>query len=134
MPIFLVQDNNDSYWLIASNKLWHFDKNKNLIKELTQDLLDLSVDTWNANDVFVDDHNRLWIATGLGLYLVEVKANPFKHYLQEKSNTSTRGIIATSADELFIASYHGSKKLNTKNRRSSAGLWGIRSGDLSGQR
>ena len=108
----LRKDKAGNYWFVVRNKVFFFDEHKKLQKEITNDLLDLSGSTWNANDVFVDDDNRIWIASGIGLFLIDVKVNPFQVYLDETGRTSTRGITSNSEDEIFIANYLGAKKLN----------------------
>jgi len=110
----LIRDNKENHWLIGGNKVYFFDKDGNLQKELVQELLDLSINTWSTNDVLIDDHNRLWIATGLGLYLIEVKENPFQLYLEESGKTSIRAMTMLSDNELLVCNYHGTKIIDTQ--------------------
>lgn len=109
ISIRLIQDHNNDYWMIAGYKVWFFDAKGRLQKDLTEEFKKIAILNWTSNDIFIDDHNRLWVATGLGLFLVEKKENPFQLYLNESGKTSARGILMLDEEAVFIANYLGTK-------------------------
>jgi len=113
----LTKDSKGNMWLSINEKLWFFDSEGNLIKELSAELFELSGGiSFKINHIFIDDHDRLWLSSGLGLFLVQVKENPFENYLTTNNKTSVRGIIEISGDRLLVNTYSGAKIIdkNTK--------------------
>lgn len=125
--LHIAKGQEGKIWLVARNALYLFDEAGNLLKDLTDELQNLSGTTWNANESFIDDHNRLWIATGVGLYLIEAKENPFQIYLDESGKTSVRGITAVSEDVVFIANYHECRDIHIETEEILANydLYGL---------
>ena len=113
----LSKDSKGNIWLIANERVLLFDKDGNLLKDLSEELGGFKKVRWISNQLFIDDHDRVWIATGLGLFLIQIKENQFQNYLHETGNESVRGICEIADDRVFIASYRGSKVVDKFSKK-----------------
>ncbi len=109
--IYSLQDNKKNSWVSIDGRIILFDENRNFQKDLTEKLEETSGKIGGVNAFFVDNHNRLWIGSGMGLFIVELKQNPFQKYIN-KEGMSTRGITELSDDRILISSYKGTKILD----------------------
>ncbi|MEZ4960058.1 MAG: two-component regulator propeller domain-containing protein [Saprospiraceae bacterium] len=117
VPLYLrfIKDSQGRMWLVSNEKVWLFNKDGEFEQDLTQQLLSLSKSNWKANHLFIDRKDRLWISTGLGLFLIQLKENPFHHYLTQTDNPSIRGIIELPNDRILAGTYDGTKVFDKKS-------------------
>ncbi len=109
----LTKDSQGNYWLSVNDKLWLFDKDGNFKSDLTPKLALLSNNLkLYVNHLFIDDEDRCWVSTTFGLYLIQIKQNPFDHYLVDNNKFSTRGITELPNNKLLIFAYGGAQILD----------------------
>ena len=114
----LTKDSKGNIWLSINEKLWLFDPEGNYVADLSSKLLELSDGVlFKINQMFIDDEDRLWLSSGLGLFLLEVKENAFKNFLTTDKITSVRGIIEVLDSCLLVNTYSGTKLINKKTSK-----------------
>ncbi len=120
----LTKDSQGNIWLVINDHLYFFDKNGNFKEDLTKRLAILGGNVkWNATHLFVDKNDRLWLSTGLGLFLIQLEENQFDYYLVENSQYSTRGITELSDNKLLIFTY---KDAHVLDKTTKEILWIIK--------
>ena len=112
----LNKDSKGNIWLLANDNLLLFDPDGNLKKDLTSEIRMFTEINWKANQLYIDAQDRVWLSTGLGLFLVEVKDNPFTNYLSEENFLSIRGITEISDNHLLVGTYRGTKVLDKSSK------------------
>ena len=111
----MTKDGQGNYWLSSNRQLWLFDKDGNFKADLTPKLALLSNNlNLFINHLFIDEEDRCWVSTTFGLFLIQIKSNPFKHYLVDNSKYSTRGISELPNNKLLVLSYAGAQILDRK--------------------
>ncbi len=108
---YSIHDQEENIWVSFNNKILLFDSNRNFQLDLTGKLVDEFGKIGGVNEMFVDKHNRLWIGSGYGLSIIELKENPFQRYIN-KLGVSTRWITELSNNRLLISTYGGIKILD----------------------
>ncbi len=125
----LTKDSRGNIWMIANDKIWLFDKDGNFKKDLTSRLSSLSENlNLYVNHLFIDADDRCWVSTVFGLFLIQIKSNPFDHYLVDNNKHSTRGIAELPDNKLLILAYGGAQILDRTTKETSErkiGLEGI---------
>lgn len=132
--IKMTKDSRGNIWLVVNDHLWLFDKAGNFKEDLTAKLSAFTEDIkWNSNHLYIDNEDRFWLSTGLGLFLIQLKVNPFEHYLVDNNKHSTRGITELPDNKLLIFSYGGTQILDktTKVPEMTLGLHGLGLAKLS---
>ncbi len=111
----MTKDGKGNYWLSSNRQLWLFDKDGNFKADLTPQIA-LLTNNLNlfVNHLFIDEEDRCWVSTTFGLFLIQIKSNPFKHYLVDNSKYSTRGISELPNNKLLVFSYAGAQILDRK--------------------
>ena len=105
----LTKDSKGNTYLGSSNFLFLFGKDGNLIKDLTAELSSFTTYEWTSSHMFVDNEDRLWIATGLGLFLIQTQNTPFQCYFENENSLSVRGILELPDNRIFMGSYEGAR-------------------------
>ena len=104
---------------MINEKLWLFDRNGAFKLDLSAKLSTYLINKRLVpNDLFIDNEDRLWISTDIGLFLIQLKSNLFDHYLVENNKYSTRGIIELIDNKLLIISYGGTQLLDKTTKES----------------
>ena len=111
--IKMTKDSRGNIWLSANEKIWLFDKNGEFKADMTERLSLLTNNIMlSVNHLFIDKDDRCWISTTYGLFLIQIKDNPFDHYLVYNNKFSTRAITELPNNKLLIFSYGGTQILD----------------------
>ncbi len=128
--IRMTKDSQGNIWLIINDHVFWFDKEGNFKEDLTEKLSSLGENIhWNSNHLFIDEEDRLWISSGIGIFLIQLNKNQFDEYLVDNKKYSTRGITELPDNKLLIFTYHGphildktTKEIEWTNTKYGLGL------------
>jgi signal transduction histidine kinase/DNA-binding response OmpR family regulator/ligand-binding sensor domain-containing protein len=110
-PSLLINEQGIVFTLISKLPFFYY-KGK-LLSHISEQVSNIVKRESTFNACFVDKVGNFWFNSNSKLYKLELRANPFQHYLNQPAAFSTRGIQSADNGELYINSYAGAKYINT---------------------
>ncbi|MCP4438134.1 MAG: response regulator [Aureispira sp.] len=105
--------NEQLYWYNTDNTVWIFNNQGKLLYDFSGLILEDEF-----YEAYFDRQQNIWVATTNGIYLLNITPNKFTTYLNKDiyiPNSilhSTRGIVKTDSNELFVNTYNGRRKID----------------------
>lgn len=105
--------NSELYWYNTDKIIWIFNKQGKLLYDFSN-----LISEDEFYQAYFDQQQNVWIATTNGVYLLNITPNKFTNYLNKniyipsRQPHSTRGIIKTNDDQLFVNTYSGQRKID----------------------
>lgn len=116
-PKILYQPNSELWWLIGDQRVQLYNTQGALIYDFSNYIMGKSIHVpWSAS---FDAQDNLWLATSGGAFILSIKENNFRQYLNynefipKSFAHSIRGMIEYKG-ELYVNTYSGRKKINLK--------------------